>query len=191
MPLSDHVPMSCRFTLSPMSDRFVDIILGAIEKVDTHMVRSKTGKLSTLYEGLRPYVEDGVKACFIHAYRPGVHMTMEAVYSKGWPGEKPEGPEAEEGEAPNAGAVGQVHFPMAAKMSLYVMDGGEWAKGRETLEGLARELGVLEGEEPDCLVLNGDVQQVFDCVEAANRWCAQVFGWYALAATFSVNSPTA
>ena len=100
-------------------------------------------------------------------------------------------PVAEEGEAPNAGAVGQVHFPMAAKMSLYVMDGGEWAKGRETLEGLARELGVLEGEEPDCLVLNGDVQQVFDCVEAANRWCAQVFGWYALAATFSVNSPTA
>lgn len=189
--LSDYTPISCRFTLSPMADDFVEIILGAIGKVDTGMVTARTGKLSTVYQGLRPYVEDGVKACFVHAWRPEVHMTMEAVYSRGWPGEALETVGPEKGAAPNAGAVGKVHFPMAAKVSLYAMGEAGFAEGRKELGRLAREMGVYEGEEPDCVVLGGDVQGVFGCVEGMDRWCAEHLGWYALGVTYSVNSPTA
>ncbi len=41
----------CRFSLSPMTDRFVEVILGAIEKVDTSKVWKATDKLSTVYRG--------------------------------------------------------------------------------------------------------------------------------------------
>ena len=77
----------CRFSLSPMTDRFVDVILGAIEKVHTDKVWSTTDKLSTIYRGKREHVLDAVKACMVHAYHEGVHMTMEATVSKGCPGD--------------------------------------------------------------------------------------------------------
>ena len=48
-----HTGMACRFTLSPMSDNFVDIILGAIGKVDGSAVSQRTDKLSTVYRGSR------------------------------------------------------------------------------------------------------------------------------------------
>ena len=41
----------CRFTLYPMTDRFIDIILGALEKTDTSAVWSETDALSTVYRG--------------------------------------------------------------------------------------------------------------------------------------------
>ena len=65
---------------------FIEVILGAIEKVHTEKVWSTTDKLSTIYRGKREHVLDALKACMIHAYQEGVHMTMEATVSKGCPG---------------------------------------------------------------------------------------------------------
>ena len=105
--------MACRFTLSPMSDRFVDIILGAIGKVDGSAVEQRTDKLSTVYRGSREAVEDAVKACFLYAYRPDVHMTMECAFSAA-----PVGREEEKG-AVNGEKPGMFHFPAVGKLTLY------------------------------------------------------------------------
>ena len=64
----------CRFTLYPMSDKYIEIILGALKKTDTSAVWSETDALSTVYRGKLPYVADAVQALFLNAYRPGVHM---------------------------------------------------------------------------------------------------------------------
>ena len=40
-----------RFNLAPMSDNFIDIILGAIRKVDLSNVWAKTDHTSTIYRG--------------------------------------------------------------------------------------------------------------------------------------------
>ena len=73
----------CRFSLYPMTDRFVDIILGALEKTDTENVWAQSDALSTVYRGKLAYVADAVKALFINAWQEGVHMAIEGQYSKG------------------------------------------------------------------------------------------------------------
>ena len=82
----------CRFTLAPMSDRYIDIILGAIQKVDTSNVWANTEKHSTLYRGKRIHVLDAVKACFVHAYDPDVHMTMETTFPRAVPATRMQNP---------------------------------------------------------------------------------------------------
>ena len=77
----------CRFSLSPMSDDFIDIILSSISKVDTSKIWSKTDRLSTIYRGKRCHVIDALKACFVYSYRKDVHSTMEITLSKGCPGD--------------------------------------------------------------------------------------------------------
>lgn len=97
------LPISgCRFTLYPMTDNFIDIILGALKKTDTQAVWSETDALSTVYRGKLPYVTDAVKALFINAYQENVHMAIEGQFSKGCPGDISGDSKLEwEGEAPN------------------------------------------------------------------------------------------
>ena len=52
----------CRFTLYPMSDKYIEIILGSLEKTNTSAVWSETDALSTVYRGKLPYVADAVQA---------------------------------------------------------------------------------------------------------------------------------
>ena len=54
------LPISgCRFSLYPMSDQFIDLILGSLEKTDTSAVWSESDALSTVYRGKIEYVADG------------------------------------------------------------------------------------------------------------------------------------
>ena len=69
----------CRFTLYPMTDRFIDIILGALEKTDTSAVWSETDALSTVYRGKLPYVADAVQARFAEGNPTGVKCALAAM----------------------------------------------------------------------------------------------------------------
>ena len=69
----------CRFSLAPMSDDFINIILSSIADVDTSKVWSSTDEFSTVYHGRRVHVLDALKACFIRSFRQGVHMAMNAL----------------------------------------------------------------------------------------------------------------
>ena len=110
----------CRFTLYPMSDKYIEIILGSLEKTDTSAVWSETDALSTVYRGKLPYVADAVQALFLNAYRPGVHMALEGQFSKGCPGDvSGDSVLNREGEAPNAALVKDIHFPVHCKLALY------------------------------------------------------------------------
>ena len=72
----------CRFSLYPMTDNFVEILLGALDKTDTGAVWSESDALSTVYRGKLQYVADAVKALFINAYQEGVHLSLEVHFSK-------------------------------------------------------------------------------------------------------------
>ena len=78
----------CRFSLNVMSDDFINIILGSLQKTKTDKVWQMTDELSTVYRGKRVHVLDTVKACFINAFKPGVHMTSEMTFSRGCPGDQ-------------------------------------------------------------------------------------------------------
>ena len=68
----------CRFSLYPMTDKFVDIILGGLEKTDTSKVWKQTDKLSTCVRGKSTHVFDVVKGLFVNnilVYSPTIFCT--------------------------------------------------------------------------------------------------------------------
>ena len=114
------LPISgCRFTLYPMCDNFIDIILGALGRVDTSCVWSETDALSTVYRGKLPYVMDAVSALFASSWTEGVHMAIEGQVSKGCPGDVSGDSVLEAtGEAPNHAIVEAATQPCLCKLAL-------------------------------------------------------------------------
>ncbi len=76
-------------SLYPMSDDFVDIILGAIESLGPwrDRLRLETDSLSTLMVGPPDILFPAMRDLFCAASRSGVHTTMHATVSRGCPGE--------------------------------------------------------------------------------------------------------
>ncbi|MBS6643765.1 MAG: thiamine-binding protein [Clostridiaceae bacterium] len=181
----------CRFTLAPMSDRYIDIILGAIQKVDTSKVWANTEKHSTLYRGKRIHVLDAVKACFVHAYDPGVHMTMEATFSKGCPGDTDaESYLAEDDALLNDASTRDIHFPVLCKISLYPMGVTNYMEHIAHIVNYAIDKGIYAGSTHYVTVLECDIQELFDYFNYVNAYCAEQISHYVFEATLSVNSPT-
>ena len=182
----------CRFSLSPMSDNFVDIILGSISKVDTSKVWKMTDKLSTVYRGKRIHVLDAVKACFVWAYREGVHMTMEATVSKGCPGDTDaDSYLAADDVLLNEPAMKDVHFPVVCKISLYPMGVPNYMEYIAGVVNKSIDRGVYSHSSHYVTVLEGDVQDLFAYFDEATQYCTENLSHYIMEITLSVNSPTA
>lgn len=88
----------CRFSLYPMCDDFISIILGALEKTDISAVYSFTDRVSTVYQGGTDSVVDAVKGLFVNAFADGVHMCLEGVFSNREKAEKVPLPQPDEGK---------------------------------------------------------------------------------------------
>lgn len=183
----------CRFTLYPMTDNFIQIILGSLEKTDTSAVWSETDALSTVYRGKLPYVADAVQALFLNAYRKGVHMALEGQFSKGCPGDvSGDSVLNREGEAPNAAAVADIHFPVHCKLALYPLGDPDYIDRIAKVWYMAQEAGLNPTTIHYATRIEGDVQAVF-------RYLYQVCDLmendpgvhhYVLHFTMNCNSPT-
>lgn len=77
----------CQFTLFPMSEDFVDVILSALEQVDTSKVWKETDDVSTCIRGKMVHVFDVANAIFLHAVKSGKHVAMSGTFSIGCPGD--------------------------------------------------------------------------------------------------------
>lgn len=182
----------CRFSLSPMSDQFIDIILSSIARVHTDKVWSATDKLSTIYRGKQNHVVDAAKACFVQSYRENVHMTMEATFSKGCPGDTDaESYLAEDDILLNEPEIADVHFPVCCKISLYPMGVPDYMKYIADVVNMAVDCDVYAGSGHYVTLLEGDVQDLFAYFNKALDYCRANLSHYILEVTLSVNSPTA
>lgn len=181
----------CRFSLYPMTDNFVSVILGALEKTDTSAVWSQSDALSTVYRGKLPYVADAVRALFINAWQPEVHMALEGQFSKGCPGDT-DGDSLldREGEAPNRAKIQDRHFPVLCKLALYPMGTGDYIEEIAKMWRMAEAEGLNPKTIHYATRIEGDVQKVFDYLEEVCRLMEQSVPHYILHFTLSVNSPT-
>lgn len=181
----------CRFSLYPMADNFVSVILGALEKTDTSAVWSQSDALSTVYRGKLPYVADAVRALFINAWQPEVHMALEGQFSKGCPGDT-DGDSLldREGEAPNRAKIQDRHFPVLCKLALYPMGTGDYIDEIAKVWRMAEAEGLNPKTIHYATRIEGDVQKVFDYLEEVCRLMEQSVPHYILHFTLSVNSPT-
>lgn len=75
------------FTLSPMCDDFVDIILGTLEDVDSSKVWMETDDVTTTARGKIVHVFDVTKAICVRAVQTGEHVSFQATFSIGCPGD--------------------------------------------------------------------------------------------------------
>ena len=183
----------CRFTLYPMSDKCIEIILGSLEKTNTSAVWSETDALSTVYRGKLPYVADAVQALFLNAYRPGVHMALEGQFSKGCPGDvSGDSVLNREGEAPNAALVKDIHFPVHCKLALYPLGDAQYIDEIAKVWYMAQDEGLNPKTIHYATRIDGDVQDVFTylthvCELMEN---APAVHHYVLHFTMNCNSPT-
>lgn len=182
----------CRFTLSVMSDRFIDVILGSLAKTNTDKVWKMTDKLSTVYRGRQNNVEDAVKACFMNAFTEGVHMTSEMTFSRGCPGDVDADSMMDVDDTPvNAPALADIHFPVNCKIALYPMGVEDYMHHIATVVNHAIDLGIYEKSSHYCTILSGDVHDLFDYFHYVNSYCSEHLSHYIFEVTLSVNSPTA
>ena len=182
----------CRFSISPMTDRYVEVILGALKKVDASKVWSNTERLSTLYRGKREHVMDAVKACFVHAWQKDIHMTMEMTFSKGCPGDTDaESYLSEDSVLVNEPLTADIHFPVDCKISLYPMGVSNYMEYIANIVNNAVDRGIYARSSHYVTVLSGDVHELFDYFAWVNEYCANELSHYVFEVTLSVNSPTA
>ena len=187
---ADHTLTGCRFSLAPMSDRFIDIILGAVKKTDTSKVWSDTDELSTIYRGRRIHVWDALKACFINAYTEGVHMTMEATVSKGCPGDTlADSYIALDDTLANESSIADIHFPTVVKFALYPMGIPDYMRYIADVVNRSIDLGIYDRTAHYVTVLKGDVQDIFSFLEEASAYCEDAVSHYIMEITFAVNLP--
>ena len=188
------LPISgCRFTLYPMCDNFIDIILGGLERVDTSAVWSETDALSTVYRGKLDYVMDAVSALFASAWTEGVHMAIEGQVSKGCPGDvSGDSKLTYEGEAPNHAIVEAATQPCLCKLALYPMGVGDYIDDIARVWRMAQDRGLnpqtihyatrIEGSIHDVFADLTDVCKLMEASESVHH--------YVLHFTINVNSPT-
>src|SRR5579859_7946520 len=115
-----------RFSLYPMRDDFVPVILSAVKDLDEFGVAVEVDDISTCLLGEEPNLFEAVRVAFGRAASTGVHVVLSATFSAGCPGE-PEGdvcvPRAYEG--PSGGEEGwseqayRLPDHVAAQFALY------------------------------------------------------------------------
>ena len=182
----------CRFTLSVMSDRYIDVILGSLAKTDTQRVWKATDKLSTVYRGRQLNVEDAVKACFVNAFTEGVHMTAELTFSRGCPGDVDADSMMDvPDDAVNEPSIRDIHFPVNCKIALYPMGVENYMQHIAAVVNHAIDLGIYEKSSHYCTSLRGDVHELFAYFHDVNSYCSENLSHYIFEVTLSVNSPTA
>ena len=188
------LPISgCRFTLYPMCDDFINMILGSLEKTDTSAVWSETDALSTVYRGKLPYVVDAVKALFLNAYRENVHMAIEGQFSKGCPGDvSGDSVLNREGEAPNKESIKDIHFQVHCKLALYPMGDADYIDEIARVWYLAKESGLEPQTIHYATRIDGDVQEIFSYLHKVCELMenSEKVHHYILHFTMNCNSPT-
>lgn len=179
-----------RFSLSPMSDNFKEIILSAIEEVDTSKVWSKTDATSTVYRGKESAVFDALKAVYVQAYREDVHMNLQMTITKGCPGDSDADFTLElEDTRVNEEKSQEVDFPVTGKFALYPMGSDNYLSLIENIvnEGIDRD--VIGGSGHYTTYLKGNVHQVFDYLEYVADQSGKEVSHFVIEATLLCNLP--
>jgi energy-coupling factor transport system substrate-specific component len=194
VPTPQDLGVGARVSLHPMSDRFVEIILGALRSVDTGDLEVATDDVSTYIAGserdLLRYLCDVIVAA--EAREPGVHLGVSILLSRGCPGE------VECVADPTTGLprvapirLEQTGVHAAAHWSLYPLGAPDHLPVIERAVDAARRSGTYAGSEHYATRLEGDLAEVL--TTAANGWL-EVGSDVAHVVTHlsvSVNSPSA
>lgn len=154
------------FSVHPMSDQFVDIILGAIDQTDLSRVWRQTDTVATTVRGKAPHVFDAVHCLYARVAASGAHSALNATFSIGCPGDT-EGHAAMEADnnRPNHYTAAELSGNVSAKFALYPMSGGEYMPVIMDQIEQMKATGLSVELVHYCTHLEGELKDVFAGLE--------------------------
>jgi hypothetical protein len=178
-----------RISLYPMTDRYVPVILDAIEGLGETGLEVETDDVSTFLGGDRNAVWSALERVFARAARTGEHVVMTALVSHGCPGETYCEPDPLTGTA-NAPMKHWSGIRTHAQWSLYPLGVPGYMDVIYAEIERTKAARVFSGGAHFVSKLDGDSCQVLDQIRAAfDDACGQA-GHVVAHVTLSANSPT-
>jgi len=181
----------CRFSLYPMTDKFVPVILDAIEEIKRPGIEVKTNDVSTCIIGVETNVFAALRDCLAKAAATGEHVVMSATFSKGCPGEGIVNlkdytfpPDAD--FSAKAGS----ELDVACQFSIYPLGQPDYMKIISDVVDITKKADVYSGSVHFCTRLEGSIEKVFSSLESSFKHTTEHAGHTVMTATLSCNSPS-
>ncbi|WP_411954619.1 YkoF family thiamine/hydroxymethylpyrimidine-binding protein [Alkalibacillus sp. S2W] len=180
-----------QFTLYPMSDNFVDILLSALDEVDQSKVWKETDDVTTCVRGKIVHIFDVTKAIFLHAAKTGEHVAMTGTYSIGCPGDNEADVYMAESDAPvNAPQLANAPQRAGCKFAIHPLGREDYMDKIYEQIDLSKARGVDVSAAHYMTRLDGDVQAIFDAIQDAFEAVQQEVSHTTMTFTISANSPS-
>lgn len=183
----------CRFSLYPMSDRFVEIILNSIQRLQLEHVWHQTDHLSSVFRGRPEHVIDCARAAFIYAAANHKnHLVGEFTFSRGCPGDCDADRYLSADPTPQNLAAIPLGDGMktAAKISFYAFATDDYMMHIQKVVQLAETAGLHPQKAHYVTLIEGDASALFCYFAQLLAYAHQHLNHYVLQVTLSVNSPS-
>lgn len=180
-----------QFTLFPMSDRFVEIILDALNEVDATNVEMTTDNVSTEVRGSIEDVFDVIHALFLHPAKTGIHVAISGTVAIGCPGANSDAIQVNnDNVALNRKKSSGIKQKAGAKFSLYPLGEKDYMKKIESQIDLASNPGIEVTAAQGATRLDGQTSDIFQTLERSFNAVSEVVNHVSMAFTVSANSPS-
>jgi uncharacterized protein YqgV (UPF0045/DUF77 family) len=199
--------LGCQFSLYPMTNDFVEVILGAVACIKAHrdQLRVETDEISTLLVGAPEVLFPTLQECFVKAARRSGHLVMNISLSRGCPGEPddpicrspalraaatPAGEGRVEGTLDRLKPVAPAGIPTAAQIALYPLGRPDYMADIGDCISFLKQTGIHTRAKHFCTRLDGDAANVFQVIETSFLSFAGYDDHVVLTAVLSKGSPT-
>ena len=179
-----------RFSLYPMTDRYVPVILGAIEGLRRDGLEVQTDDVSTFIKGDRNVTWSTLEDVFATAARSGEHVVMTVLLSHGCPGEElcEVDPLTGTAAAPIAHLGRGVRA--SAQWALYPLGEPDYMRTIDEAIASTKRAGVFTAGRHFVSHLDGDVADVLAAIRSAFDAACERASHVAAHLTLSANSPS-
>jgi len=184
---TDKEITGCRFSLSVMSNDFISKILTAIQDVSAETIWASTDAISTTYRGKREHVMQAVRDVFVRVNDGRTHVTMEATFSKGCPGDVDE--DSILSDRASFGVYVK-NFDVLCKIAFYPLGVASYMEHIAHVVNLAIERRIYHQSSHYATEIKGDVYEIFAFFDEIMKYGEAHLDHFVLQTTLSINSPT-
>jgi energy-coupling factor transport system substrate-specific component len=181
-----------RFTIHPMADDFVSIILGALEETDMSKVWHETDDVSSCVRGRSVHVFDTVKAVFLNASKTGKHVALNATFSNGCPGDVQGDVYLTEDDKPmNEASLSGIYQDVSVHFALYPLGSTTYMETIMDQINDAIEKGIKTKGVHYATRLDGNAHEIFAALESSFNNCLEDDSSHVvMTVTISANTPS-
>lgn len=184
--------VGCRFSVFPMTDRFVEVITEALRSVDSDKVWIQTDDVSTCIRGRAEHVFDVTRAIFAYAAASGVHTVFNGTYSIGCPGDTDADAYMNEDSTRLNHDIGErADIETACQFALYPMGSANYMDVIYAEVDRTKAAGTFGGSVHYASRLDGALSRVFGSLEDAFQHAIQSDSSHlVMTAVVSAHSPS-